>query len=143
MTTRFLCMLALGSAMLFATGCGKHKEQVLHQRVQTCTQLMVDEKFDAAVDYCDPDVVTREGRTKVAGILKSGVGFGKWLGQLGGRKSAGFDVRKIDFDSSKTRATIQVVYVTTDANGGDRKEFPTDQAWALKNGVWYATQKER
>jgi hypothetical protein len=137
---KIVIVMALAALGLLGAGCGQ--ERAVRQRAQAFTQLLMDEKYDAAVDYYDPDIVTKNGRTTVVGWGKLAVGIGKGLNRLGGRQSAGFQVRKIDFDSPHTHATVQVVYVSTDASGGERKEFATDQMWVLKNGVWYATHKE-
>ena len=132
-------MALLGAACLW-TGCAQNPEPVVRARAQAYTQLLVDERYDQAVDYYDPDLVASKGRTAVAGGFKFVVGLAKGLSQAAGRKLAGFEIRKVDFDSEKTHATLQVVYLTAKAGGADRQESPTDQKWVLKNGVWYATQ---
>jgi hypothetical protein len=138
---RVLCLLVLVNCLLVLCSCAKKDpEPVLRERAQAFTQLLVDEKFDDAIAFCDPDFLASQGRSAVTGGFKLAIGIGKGLSQLGGRKSAGFELRKIDFDGEKTHASIQVVYFTTDANGGDRKEFPTDQKWVLKNKIWYTTK---
>jgi hypothetical protein len=130
-------ILGLG-LVLFVTGCGQ--ESALRKRAQNFTKLLVEEQFDAAVDYYDPDIVTAKGRTHVAGAFKLVVGVAKGLNQIGGRTVSGFQLRKVDFDSAKTRAVVQVVYFTTDAKGDNSKETPTDRHWVLKNKTWYATE---
>src|SRR5271157_3267772 len=121
-------------------GCAKDPEVVVRERAKAYTQLLEDERYDQAVDYYDPDLVASKGRTAIAGGFKFVVGVAKGLTQAAGRKLAGFEIRKVDFDSEKTHATLQVVYLTAKAGGADRQESPTDQKWVLKNGVWYATQ---
>lgn len=130
---------ALAAMTLLLAGCG-NPESAVRQRAQAYTQCLIEDNYDKAVDYFDPDVVARRGRTGVAGSSKTIVGIVKGLIQLGGRKPAGFEVRKVDLDAAKERATVQVVFFTTDAKGADRKEHPTDQKWVLKNKTWYATE---
>ena len=130
-----LLALALGATL---TGCARNPEPVIRQRAQKYTQLLIDDQFDQAVDYFDPDIVAKEGRTAVMDQFKVVIGIVKGLTALGGRKPDGFVIRTVDIDTAKTHANVQVIFLTTDNNGGDRKEHPTDQKWALKNNTWYA-----
>ena len=138
--TKLFSVLAMAAVALLLAGCAQNPEPILRQRAQAYTQLLVDDKFDEAVNYYDPDLVAKRGRTAVTGSFKAVVGIVKGLTALGGRKPAGFELRKLDFDSTKTRATLQVVYLTTDNKGADRKESPSDQKWVLKNNTWFATE---
>lgn len=131
--------VALCAVILFAA-CGRSPESTLRKRAQDFTKLLVEERFEEAVDYYDPDIVAEKGRTHVAGLFKLVVGVGKGLNQLGGRSLSGFQLRKVDFDSTKTRAVVQIMYFTADSRGDNQKEFPTDQHWVFKNETWYATQ---
>jgi hypothetical protein len=137
---RHLSILTAIVAALTVSGCAKNPEVTLRERAQAYTQLLLDEHFDEAVNYYDPDIVAQKGRTSVAGGIQAVVQIVKGLTALGGRKTAGFEIRKVDFDSARTHATLQIIFLTTDSNGGDRKESPTDQKWVLKNSTWYATQ---
>ena len=141
---KIMTKLATGLALLAVTmmfaGCAKNPEPTVRQRAQAYTQLLVDEKFDEAVNFFDPDVVARRGRTAVANSFKLVVGVVKGLNQFGKRKPAGFEIRKVDFDTEKTRATLQLVLFTTNTSGGDRKETPFDQKWVLRKDIWYATE---
>ena len=138
--TKLFSVLAVATVALLCASCAKNPEPILRQRAQAYTQLLVDDKFDDAVNSFDPDLVAKRGRTAVAGGFKAVVGIVKGLNALGGRKLDGFEIRKLDFDSTKTRATLQVVYLTTNKQGADPKESPTDQKWVLKNNIWYATE---
>jgi hypothetical protein len=134
---RNIFLLALlGSLCVFA-GCGPNHEASLRKRSHAYTTAILDDKFDDAVNYVDPDIVATKGRTQINSDLKTVVGIIKGLAQLGGRHAAGFEIRTVDISSDKKRATLQIVIFTTDANGGDRKEHPSDQKWVQKNQTWY------
>lgn len=137
-------LAACGVALLVASsGCGPTSESALRGRVAAFSQLLMDDKFEEAVSYFDPDTVASRGRTAVANDWKTGVSFVKGLVTMGSRKLAGFEVRRVDFDTTKKIATVQVVYVSADLDGTDRKEFPTDQRWEIKQGAWYFSPKMR
>lgn len=136
----FVNAVAVMATVMLVAGCGRSPESTLRKRAQNFTKLLVEERFEEAVDYYDPDIVAEKGRTHVAGLFKLVVGVGKGLNQLGGRSLSGFQLRKVDFDSTKTRAVVQIVYFTADSRGDNQKEFPTDQHWVFKNETWYATQ---
>jgi hypothetical protein len=121
-------------------GCAGNPETALRQRAQAYTQSLADEKYDDAVNYVDPDVVAKRGRTGLTTSFKLVVGVVKGLSLSNGRKLAGFEIRKVDFDAGKARANLQVVFFTTDAKDADRKEQPFDQKWVLKNRTWFATE---
>ncbi len=135
---RISIIAGIGAALLLG-GCSKNPEPIVRERATTYTQLLQDDKFEEAINYVDPDLVTAKGRTTVTNQIKTGVGIVKGLVQLTGRKTAGFEIRKLDLSSDKTSASLQVIFFTTDANGGDRKEHPTDQRWVLKNKTWFVT----
>ena len=135
-----LPILAPIAEVLVVASCTASPEAALRPRAQAYTQLLLDEHFDDAVNYYDPDLVAKNGRTAAAGGIKAVVQIAKGLSALGGRKPAGFEIRRVDLDSAKTHATMQVVFFTTNANDADRKESPTDQKWVLKNKTWYATE---
>lgn len=131
--------VALPVVLALLAGCARNPEPVVRQRAQDYTQLLLDDNFAEAVNYYDPDIVAREGRTAVTDKIKAVVGFIKGLIALGGRKPAGFEVRKVDLDSTCKQATVQVVFYTTDAQGGDRREHPTDYKWVFKKNAWYTS----
>lgn len=95
------------------------------------------------MNFFDPDTIANRGRTAVANDWKTGVSFVKGLVTMGSRKLAGFEVRRVDFDTTKKIATVQVVYFSTDLDGKDRKEFPTDQRWEIKKGAWFFSPSNR
>jgi hypothetical protein len=133
-------LILLSAVALLGVSCAPKPETVVRQRAQAYNQLLLEEKFDEAVNYYDPDVVVRRGRTGVAGGMKLVVGLAKGLNQLGGRQTAGVEIRKLDFATDKTHASLQVVFLTTDAKGQDRKEIPVDQKWVLKKDTWFVTE---
>ena len=121
-------------------GCAKNPEPVLRERAQAFTQLLTADRFEEAVEYFDPDVVARSGRVALTEAFKSIMNAGKRVNEATGRQAAGFEIRTINFYADKTQASVHLVFFTTDANGTDRREFPTEQKWVLKKAIWYATQ---
>ena len=132
-------ILTMIAATILLAGCSSNPEPVVRARAMAYTQLLLDDKFEEAVNSVDPDVVTLKGRTTVTNQIKTGVSIIKGLVQLSGRKTAGFEIRKLDLSSEKTSASLQVVFFTTDASGSNRQEHPADQRWVLKNKVWFVT----
>jgi hypothetical protein len=135
--TFYIHVLLVAAMCAGLVGCGPTSESALRGRTAAFSQLLLDDKFDEAVNYFDPDIVANRGRTTLANDWKFGVGVIKSLVTIGGRKVVGFEVRRVDFDSTKTIATAQVVYFTANTDGSDRKEHPTDQRWVIKKGAWY------
>ncbi len=127
-------------ALLLAGGCAKNPEPVVRQRAQAFTQLLTKDNFEEAVAYFDPDIVTRSGSVALTEAFKSIMSAGKSINEAAGRQSAGFEIRTVSFYADKTQASVHLLFFTTDASGSDRRSFPTDQKWVLKNKIWYATQ---
>ena len=134
-----LFLLGMLAALLLLGGCAKpDPEPVLRQRVTSYTQMLLDDQFDEAVKSVAPDIVAAKGSAKLTGEFRAALGIVKGLAALGGRKAAGFEVRRVEFAAAKTRATVQIVLFTTASGGGDRQEHPTDQQWWLKQKTWFA-----
>ena len=133
-------LVAVAGVIWLLAGCSKNPEPALRQRVVAFTQLLMDDKFEPAVDYFDPDVVSRKGRTPIADVLKLIMTAAKNAAKASGREPAGFAVRTVNFYADKSEATAHLVFFSTDAKGGDRRETPSDQRWVLKNKMWYVTQ---
>ncbi len=132
-----------GALALALVGCAPNPESAVRGRAAAFSQLLLDDKFDEAVNFFDPDLVANQGRTAIANDWKIGVGIVKGLVTFGTRKVAGFEVRRVDFDTTKKIATVQVVYFSTAEDGSDRKEHPTDQRWAFKRDAWYFAPAKR
>ena len=131
-------MVAL--AMLIAGGCAKNPEPIVRQRAQVFTQLLTTDHFEEAVAYFDPEIVARSGRVALTEAFKSIMSAAKNINEAAGRQPAGFEIRTISFYADKTQASVHLLFFTTDASGSDRRSFPTDQKWVLKQKIWYATQ---
>jgi hypothetical protein len=130
----------MAMALLLVGGCAKNPEPVVRQRAQAFTQLLTEDRFEDAVAYFDPDIVTRNGRVPLTEAFKSIMNAAKKINEAAGRRPDGFEIRTVSFYADKTQASVHLLFFTTDATGADRRSFPTDQKWVLKNKVWYATQ---
>jgi hypothetical protein len=104
-------------ALLLAGGCAKNPEPVVRQRAQVFTQLLTADKFEEAVAYFDPDIVARNGRVTLTEAFKSIMNAGKRINEAAGRQPAGFEIRTVSFYADKTRASVHLLFFTTDATG--------------------------
>ena len=112
----------------------------MRQRAQVFTQLLTTDKFEEAVAYFDPDLVLRNGQIGLTEAFKAIMNAAKSINEATGRQPAGFEIRTVTFYADQTQASVHLLFFTTDARGGDRRSFPTDQKWVLKKNIWYATQ---
>ena len=140
MMSRFCLGFMVALAMLIAGGCAKNPEPIVRQRAQVFTQLLTTVHFEEAVAYFDPEIVARSGRVALTEAFKSIMSAAKNINEAAGRQPAGFEIRTISFYADKTQASVHLLFFTTDASGSDRRSFPTDQKWVLKQKIWYATQ---
>lgn len=136
MMNRFCVGFMVTLALLLAGRCAKNPEPIVRQRAQVFTQLLTTDKFEKAVAYFDPDIVVRSGRVGLTDAFKSIMSAAKSINQAAGRQAAGFEFRTVSFFADKTQASVHLLFFATDASGADRRSFPTDQKWVLKQNIW-------
>jgi hypothetical protein len=136
---RLVSGVVLIASALLVSGCGR-SEARLRARATAFAQCLADGNIDDAVQF---GYYNNIGDSTPASMR---VGFVMEVKQIAasigsprdtsGRKSAGFEVRKVEIDKTKTQAMVEIVFFTTDLNGADREEQPMPMGWTLSNGIW-------
>jgi len=135
-TTIVLFCLALLAAAPAPT-----PEEALRARVKEFTQALLKENYDVAGRCVNPDLLDTAGEDKVKEKLRERMTAAKGGAKLYGRKLSSFSIRRVTIEKDKINATV-VVYYSTGEGGGNanRREFPSQQEWVLKDKIWYWTK---
>ena len=144
MKITFMTVLLLGLIpVAVPAGPLQKPEDALRDRVHDFTQALLKEKYDDALAFVDPDIVKEWGADKVKDTGKHIMNYIRALNEAWFRKLTGFHIRKVEFLKDKNMAVVDLYYYTGTKSGGAwRQEYPGDQHWVLKKGVWYWTYKE-
>lgn len=137
------CIAAIAAAPVPQVGPVQTKpEEELRSRARDFNQALLKGKYDDAIKFLDPEVVTAVGEETAKQRLQQPIDTIKGITGLLGRKITGFQIRKTEVSKDKEKGTVTAVVTigfatASTGTGADRHESLSTQHWLFKNKLWY------
>ena len=115
-------------------------EDALRDRVRDFTNALIHEQYEEAVKFVDPAIIETFGKEDVKDAGRHLMNRILAIVEAGSRKITGFRIRSVELIETSDKAIVNLYYKTALKRSGQwRQEYPGDQHWVLKDGIWYFT----